>query len=142
VITRAPAGRPLAELGPEGVTGDLLDDLFAQMMKLRSAGISHGAVIPQTIVADPGREAASLVDFRNGTSAASVFVLDQDLAGGHGIGCLVGWAGAYRRVRDPGRARRTAQRRPGSPAAGRSPGMRTRVRQRPPATARHGRQVS
>jgi hypothetical protein len=81
VITRAPAGRPLAELGPEGVTGDLLDDLFAQMMKLRSAGISHGAVSPQTIVADPGREAASLVDFRNGTSAASVFVLDQDLAG-------------------------------------------------------------
>jgi uncharacterized membrane protein YbhN (UPF0104 family) len=38
-------------------------------------------VSPQTIVAEPGQGAVSLVDFRNGTSAASVFVLDQDLAG-------------------------------------------------------------
>jgi len=81
VITRPPAGQPLAELGQEQVTDALLDDLFAQMMKLRSAGISHGAVSPQTIVADPSHGTASLVDFRNGTSAASVFVLDQDLAG-------------------------------------------------------------
>ena len=81
VITRAPPGRPLAELDRDQVTDGHLDDLFAQMMKLRSAAISHGAVSPQTIVAEPGQEAVSLVDFRNGTSAASVFVLDQDLAG-------------------------------------------------------------
>jgi uncharacterized membrane protein YbhN (UPF0104 family) len=81
VITRAPAGHPLAELNPAGVTDAHLDDLFAQMMKLRSAGISHGAVSPQTIVAGSGSQAATLVDFRNGTSAASAFVLDQDLAG-------------------------------------------------------------
>jgi glycosyltransferase 2 family protein len=81
VITRAPPGRPLAELDRDQVTDGHLDDLFAQMMKLRSAAISHGAVSPQTIVAEPSQEAVSLVDFRNGTSAASVFVLDQDLAG-------------------------------------------------------------
>jgi glycosyltransferase 2 family protein len=81
VITRAPAGQPLAELSYEQVTDGHLDDLFAQMLKLRSAAISHGAVSPQTIVVDPAGETATLVDFRNGTSAASVFVLDQDLAG-------------------------------------------------------------
>src|SRR5215470_10622983 len=81
VITRAPAGQPLAELGHERVTDAHLDDLFAQMMKLRAAGISHGAVSPQTIVAGPGPQTATLVDFRNGASAASAFVLDQDLAG-------------------------------------------------------------
>ena len=81
LITRAPPGQPLAELSHERVTDAHLDDLFAQMLKLRSAAISHGAISPQTIVAGPGPETATLVDFRNGTSAASAFVLDQDLAG-------------------------------------------------------------
>ena len=84
VITRAPAGQPLAELSHEQVTDGHLDDLFAQMLQLRSAAISHGAVSPQTIVvslAGEAGETVTLVDFRNGTSAASVFVLDQDLAG-------------------------------------------------------------
>jgi glycosyltransferase 2 family protein len=81
VITRAPAGQPLAALDHQQVTDAHLDDLFAQMMKLRSAAISHGAVSPQTIVVDPDQETATLVDFRNGTSAATAFVLDQDLAG-------------------------------------------------------------
>jgi hypothetical protein len=81
VITSGPAGQPLAELGPGQVTDALLDDLFAQMLKLRSASISHGALSPQIIMADPGQEAVTLTDFRNGTSAADTFVLDQDLAG-------------------------------------------------------------
>ena len=81
VITRAPTGKPLAGIDQRQVTDAHLDDLFAQMIKLRSAAISHGAVSPQTIVVDPGQETATLVDFRNGTSAASTFVLDQDLAG-------------------------------------------------------------
>lgn len=81
VITRAPAGRPLAQLGHERLTDAHLDDLLAQMLKLRSAAISHGAISPHTIVADLAGETATLVDFRNGTSAASAFVLDQDLAG-------------------------------------------------------------
>jgi hypothetical protein len=81
VITRAPGGRPLAELGHERVTDAHLDDLLAQMLKLRSASISHGAISPHTIVVDLAGETATVVDFRNGTSAASAFVLDQDLAG-------------------------------------------------------------
>jgi uncharacterized membrane protein YbhN (UPF0104 family) len=94
VITRAPTGQPLAELGREDVTDAHLDDLFAQMMKLRSAGISHGAVSPQTIVVGPGPQTATLVDFRNGTSAASTFVLHQDLAGAMASAAL--WAGPER----------------------------------------------
>jgi uncharacterized membrane protein YbhN (UPF0104 family) len=94
VITRAPAGQPLAELGHERVTDAHLDDLFAQMLKLRSAAISHGAVSPQTIVVDLARETATLVDFRNGISAASAFVLDQDLAGAMASAALA--AGAQR----------------------------------------------
>src|SRR5262249_54887900 len=81
VITRAPAGLPLVDLGPGKVTDALLDDLFAQMMKLRSAAISHGALSPRTILADPRHDTATLTDFRNGTSAASTFVLDQARAG-------------------------------------------------------------
>ena len=120
VITRAPAGHPLAELGPAQVTDALLDDLFAQMLKLRTAAISHGAVSPQTIVADPGQETATLVDFRNGTSAASAFVLDQDLAGAMASAALA--AGPQRTAASVVRVRATgaAQRRPGSPAARRS----------------------
>jgi uncharacterized membrane protein YbhN (UPF0104 family) len=94
VITRAPAGRPLADLGAGQVTDALLDDLFTQMMRLRSAAISHGAVSPQTVVAEPGQETVTLVDFRNGTSAASTFVLDQDLAGAMAAAALA--AGAER----------------------------------------------
>jgi uncharacterized membrane protein YbhN (UPF0104 family) len=81
VITRAPAGQPLAQLDHERVTDTHFDDLFAQMMKLRAAAISHGAVSPQSIVIDPSQETATLIDFQNGTSAASAFILDQDLAG-------------------------------------------------------------
>jgi hypothetical protein len=97
VITRAPAGQPLAELDRQQVTDMHLDDLFAQMLKLRSAAISHGAVSPQTIVAGPGQGTATLVDFRNGTSAASTFVLDQDLAGAMASAALA--AGPQRTVK-------------------------------------------
>src|SRR5262249_29460697 len=96
VITSGPAGQPLAELGPGQVTDALLDDLFAQMLKLRSASISHGAVSPQTVMADPGQEAVTLTDFRNGTSAAGAFVLDQDLAGAMASAALA--AGPQRTV--------------------------------------------
>jgi hypothetical protein len=41
VITRAPPGQPLAELSHEQVTDGHLDDLFAQMLKLRSAAIEQ-----------------------------------------------------------------------------------------------------
>jgi hypothetical protein len=110
VITRAPGGRPLAELGHERVTDAHLDDLLAQMLKLRSAAISHGAISPHTIVVDLAGETATVVDFRNGTSAASAFVLDQDLAGA---------MAAHRRICRAGRAIRAAHRCAGSPAAGR-----------------------
>jgi glycosyltransferase 2 family protein len=101
VITRAPAGEPLAELDHQRVTDAHLDDLFTQMLKLRSAAISHGAVSPRTIVVDPARETATLVDFRNGTSAASAFILDQDLAGAMASAALA--AGPQRTAASAGR---------------------------------------
>ena len=81
LITRAPPGRPMAELDGAAITDAHLDGLFAQMMKLRSAAISHGAVSPHTVMVDPDSGLLTLIDFQRGTSAASAFTLDQDLAG-------------------------------------------------------------
>jgi glycosyltransferase 2 family protein len=81
LIVRTPKGKPLADVDPGLVSDELLDDLFAQMMALRKAIISHGALSPETIFVDPDAQIATLVDFRSGTSAASEFLLDQDLAG-------------------------------------------------------------
>lgn len=89
LIAQAPTGVPLDEQTDESVSDEVLDDLFAQMLDLRSARISHGAVNTHTIVADLDRGEASLVDFRNGISSAGDFLLDQDLAGAMAAAALV-----------------------------------------------------
>jgi uncharacterized membrane protein YbhN (UPF0104 family) len=89
LITRAPPGEPLSELDSAAITDAHLDDLFAQMMKLRAAAISHGAVSPHTVMIDLDSGILTLIDFRRGTSAASAFTLDQDLAGAMATAALV-----------------------------------------------------
>jgi uncharacterized protein (TIRG00374 family) len=81
LISHSPKGTLLADIDADSVTDPHLDDLFTQMMTLRGAAISHGAMSPQALVVDPAGAAVTIVDFRRGTSAASAFVLDQDLAG-------------------------------------------------------------
>jgi uncharacterized membrane protein YbhN (UPF0104 family) len=56
-----------------------LDDVLAQLMALRSAGIAHGALSIRTIVVDED-DAAGLVDFRLASTVATVDQLNRDAA--------------------------------------------------------------
>ncbi|HLN16688.1 MAG TPA: lysylphosphatidylglycerol synthase transmembrane domain-containing protein [Acidimicrobiales bacterium] len=67
--------KPLAE----GLGDAAVEDLFRQVLVLRSAGLTHGAVSPETVVVGDGR--AGLVDFRIGTSHATADRLARDVAG-------------------------------------------------------------
>ena len=80
LITLAPSGRPLVELPDPQISDAQLDDLFEQLLRLRQAAISHGSLSPRTVSVDQDGW-LSMGDFRLGTSAASRFTLDQDLAG-------------------------------------------------------------
>ncbi len=81
-----PAGSADAAAGPAplpvpdpGVLPDAAaDDLFAQVLKLRSARIAHGSVSGATVVADD--RSAGLVDFRRATSTGPDERLDRDVA--------------------------------------------------------------
>ena len=94
LITRAPSGTPLFDLAPDRLSDSILDDVFTQLLHLRSARISHGAISPHTVLADTAEGSATLIDFRNGISNADDFLLDQDLAGAMASAALV--AGAER----------------------------------------------
>ena len=81
LIARSVSGTPFDQLGPDSVSDHVLDDLFAQLLDLRSARISHGAISPHTLLGDIDHGTASIVDFRSGISNATDFLLDQDFAG-------------------------------------------------------------
>ena len=89
LIARAPSATPLAELESGSLSDELLDDIFAQMLDLRSARIAHGAIGPHTIWADADSGTVTLTDFRNGVSNPGDFLLDQDLAGAMASAALV-----------------------------------------------------
>jgi glycosyltransferase 2 family protein len=89
LIARSVSGTPFDELGPDSVSDQVLDDLFAQLLDLRSARISHGAISPHTLLGDVDHGTATIVDFRSGISNATDFLLDQDLAGAMASAALV-----------------------------------------------------
>jgi undecaprenyl-diphosphatase len=89
LIARSVSGTPFDELGPDSVSDQVLNDLFAQLLDLRSARISHGAISPHTLLADVDKGTATIVDFRGGISNATEFLLDQDLAGAMASAALV-----------------------------------------------------
>jgi undecaprenyl-diphosphatase len=101
LIARAVSGTPFDQFGPDSVSDQVLDDLFAQLLELRSGRISHGAISPHTLLADVDHGTAAIVDFRNGISNATDFLLDQDLAGAMASAAVVA---------DPERAARAAVR--------------------------------
>ena len=67
-----------APVGPT-VPDPVLDDIFGQLMTLRSAGIAHGALSTETIVVGDDL-AAGLVDFRTASTTATVDQLNRDMA--------------------------------------------------------------
>ena len=81
LVSRVPAGIPLASSEPVEVTDEVLDDVCRQVLALRSVGIAHGAISGETVLIDPPTGSAALVDFRNATSNSSTERLDRDLAG-------------------------------------------------------------
>ncbi len=81
LATRPPPGTRLVDLDSD--TEDLSDgaaeDLLTQVLKLRAAGIAHGAISLENVIASPAGT-VGLVDFRSGTSSGASERLDRDLA--------------------------------------------------------------
>ena len=96
LIARAPSGVPLSDLEASDVPDEALDDLFHQILLLRTARLAHGALNQHVILVDQGAASVSLTDFNNGLSNAGTFLLDQDLAGA--IACTALAAGPERTV--------------------------------------------
>jgi len=80
LVTRPPAGRPLADLDAADITDDLLDAVFDQLGRLRMAGIAHGGLSAQTIVVGCDGQ-VGLRGFGAASSSASDDRLDRDLGG-------------------------------------------------------------
>ena len=89
LIARSPSGTPFADLQAGSLSDDALDDLFAQMLALRSARLAHGALNPHVILVDLKTGSVSLTDFSYGVSNAGDFLFDQDLAGSMACAALV-----------------------------------------------------
>jgi uncharacterized protein (TIRG00374 family) len=81
VVYALPAGTTLSDADPADISDAVLDDLYRQLLILRGARISHGAISGDSLLVDPIAGAAVLADFRNATSNASRDQLDRDLAG-------------------------------------------------------------
>lgn len=74
-------GAPGPEPAPDdtGLDAAALDDLFSQVLRLRGAGIAHGALSVESVfVDDAGR--CGLVDMRAATTVARPEQLDRDVA--------------------------------------------------------------
>jgi uncharacterized protein (TIRG00374 family) len=79
LVTRLPDGRTLADADTAALPDATLDDLLRSVLRLRRAGIAHGALGAETIVvsADGG---ICLRDFRCASSSAPRSRLDGDLS--------------------------------------------------------------
>lgn len=78
LVTRLPEGPRLAELEAGDVSDDVVDGFLRSVLVLRKAGVAHGALSPQTVVATP--DGALLRDFRRASSSAPTMRTDRDLA--------------------------------------------------------------
>jgi glycosyltransferase 2 family protein len=78
IVSMLPVGRALSEARPADVPDGTLDELLGTVLRLRSAGIAHGALGAGTIVLSAG--AVYVKDYRSASSAAPASRLDADLA--------------------------------------------------------------
>jgi len=81
LVSRLPPGTALADADPADISDAMLDDLYRQLLILRTARIAHGAISGDTLLADPAAGAIVLTDFRNASASAPPDRLDHDLAG-------------------------------------------------------------
>jgi glycosyltransferase 2 family protein len=79
LVTRLPDGQALADADAAALPDGTLDELLRTVLRLRGAGIAHGALGAETMfVASGGR--VCLRDFRCASSSAPAARLDGDLA--------------------------------------------------------------
>jgi glycosyltransferase 2 family protein len=78
VVTRQPDLVPLESSSPDEVSDELLEDLWRQVARLHSAGISHGRLNASNVLAVEGRPL--LVDLSAATLGAPQSALDIDVA--------------------------------------------------------------
>jgi uncharacterized membrane protein YbhN (UPF0104 family) len=78
LVTRLPAGRRLTELDAAQVSDHTLELFLRSVSALRHAGIAHGSLSPDTVVATGS--GPLLRDFRRASSSAPALRTDRDLA--------------------------------------------------------------
>ena len=78
IINRLPAGPALGEADPASVSDAMLDDILRTVLRLRRAGIAHGALGSETILLSAG--GVCVRDFRSASSSPPDGRLDDDLA--------------------------------------------------------------
>jgi uncharacterized membrane protein YbhN (UPF0104 family)/tRNA A-37 threonylcarbamoyl transferase component Bud32 len=67
LVLRPLGGRPLSEMGPAAVTEDLLAGVWRMVAKLHTAGLAHGALRADHVVA--GGDGPGIVSFATATTA-------------------------------------------------------------------------
>jgi glycosyltransferase 2 family protein len=78
IVSMLPSGAALSEVHPATIADGVLDELLRTTLRLRSAGIAHGALGAETIVL--AADAVYVKDYRAASSAAPRGRLDGDLA--------------------------------------------------------------
>jgi glycosyltransferase 2 family protein len=79
LVTRLPDGRRFCQLQADEVGDDDVDGFLRSVLVLRKAGISHGALSPETVLTTA--HGPLLRDFRRASSSAPPMRTDRDLAG-------------------------------------------------------------
>jgi uncharacterized protein (TIRG00374 family) len=87
LITRLPEGRRFSQLEGDQVSDDDLDGFLRSVLALRTAGISHGALSPETVLSTA--RVPLLRDFRRASSSAPPMRTDRDLAAAVGAVAVV-----------------------------------------------------
>lgn len=77
LVTRVPDG-PLLSQADDGVTDGLLDEILLSLLRLRAAGLAHGALGGDTIIL--AAQGPCFRGFRSASAAAPASRLDSDLA--------------------------------------------------------------
>src|SRR5262249_22925623 len=67
LASRLPAGAALSDMDGATISDAALDDVYRQLLTLRSARIAHGAISGDTLLVDAATHTAALTDFRNAT---------------------------------------------------------------------------
>jgi len=81
LVSRLPPGTALSDADAAEISDVMLDDLYRQLLTLRRARISHGAISGDAVLVDPAAQTVVLADFRNASAGASTDQLNRDMAG-------------------------------------------------------------